>query len=243
MLMPVTKADIIAQLQRAIMPLQGFRSTLHGSAATVDLGAVNDSFPNNIFPTGAVHEFFCHQPEDIAVTTGFIAGIMAALMKNNGAVLWISASRKVFPPALLSFGINPDKIIFIDLQREKDVLWCMEEALKCDSLVGVVGEMQEITFTASRRLQLAVEQSRVTGFIVRSTPRNLSTACIARWKITSIPSKLEDDMPGVGFPGWNVELIKVRNGKPGSWQLEWVAKQFRHVATPKPGYEEQRKAG
>jgi hypothetical protein len=36
-----------------------------------------------------------------------------------------------------------------------------------------------------------------------------------RWKITALPSELPDRMTGVGFPGWNVELLKVRNDKHG----------------------------
>jgi protein ImuA len=36
-------------------------------------------------------------------------------------------------------------------------------------------------------------------------------------------------MPGVGFPRWNVQLLKVRNGKPGAWQLEWEGGQFHHI--------------
>ena len=63
----------------------------------------------------------------------------------------------------------------------------MEEALKCDGIAAVVGEIQELSFTVSRRLQLAVEQSRVTGFILRNNPRNLNTtACVTRWKITPL---------------------------------------------------------
>ena len=27
--------------------------------------------------------------------------------------------------------------------------------------------------------------------------------------------ELEDGMPGVGVPRWNVELLKISNGKPG----------------------------
>jgi protein ImuA len=180
---------------------------------------------------GAVHEFLCAGAEDAAATGGFIAGILATLMRSGGVSLWISSSRTLFPPALKSFGIDPEKIIFIDLQKEKDILWTMEEALKCGGLATVVGEMQEISFTASRRLQLAVEQSQVTGFILRSNNRNCNTsAFITRWKITSLPSLLADDMPGVGFPRWNVELLKIRNGKPGAWQIEWVAERFRHIA-------------
>jgi protein ImuA len=104
----------------------------------------------------------------------------------------------------------------------------MEEALKCDGLSAVIGEVPELSFTASRRLQLAVEKSQVTGFLIRRSVRHLNTtACVTRWKITSLPSESEDDLPGIGYPRWNVELLKVRNGKPGSWQIEWVEGKFR----------------
>src|ERR1700684_950556 len=106
----------------------------------------------------------------------------------------------------------------------------MEEALKCSGLAAVVGEMPELSFTTSRRFQLAVEQSRVTGFVLRSHPRNLNTnTCVSRWKIKPLPSHAEDDLPGLGFPRWQVELQKIRNGKPGVWQVEWAAGGFRPV--------------
>jgi protein ImuA len=113
--------------------------------------------------------------------------------------------------------------------KEKEQLWTIEEALKCDGVTAVIGEMQELSFTASRRLQLAVEQSGVTGFLIRKNPRSLATACVTRWKITPLASEQQDGLPGLGFPRWNVELVKVRNGKPGTWQLEWAGGGFRHV--------------
>lgn len=83
-----------------------------------------------------------------------------------------------------NFGIDPDPIIFIDFRREKDILWTMEEGLKCTSLTEVIGEIEEISFTESRRLQLVEEKSRVTGFILRKNTKKLSTtACVARWRI------------------------------------------------------------
>src|SRR3990170_690007 len=229
--MQAAKAEIIAQLQRDILPLQGFKPIPHENAVDVGLGPIKDAFPNASFPLGAVHEFCCAGREDVSATGGFIAGILSTLMKSGGVCLWISSSRTLFPPALKSFGIEPDKIVFVDLQKQKDVLWAMEEALKCEGLVAVIAEMPEINFTASRRLQLAVEQSRVTGFIIRCNPRSLNTtACVTRWKITSLPSMLSQDMPGVGFSRWNVELLKVRNGRPGTWDIEWKAGRFRHYS-------------
>jgi protein ImuA len=169
--------------------------------------------------------------EDEAATNGFVAGILAALMHNSGALIWVSASRTIFPPALKAFGLAPEKIIFIDLPKEKEILWVMEEALKCKGLSAVVGEMQELNFTASRRLQLAVEQSSGTGFILRRKPKTLNTtACVTRWKISSLHSELPGGLPGVGFPRWRVELMKVRNGAPGNWEVEFVAGKFRHLS-------------
>ena len=224
------KKDIILQLQKDILPLQGFNPPPPGIAIDAGLGTIVTAFPNASFPTGAIHEFLSTGIENAAATSGFITGLLAALAQSSKACVWISASRTLFPPALKLFGVEPDRIIFIDLAKERDVLWAMEEALKCEGLAAVVGEMQEISFTASRRLQLAVEQSRVTGFILRHHPRNLTTtACVCRWKITPLPSELEAGMPGVGFPRWQVALLKIRNGKPGTWQLEWAAGAFRCV--------------
>ncbi|MFT3910909.1 MAG: Error-prone repair protein ImuA [Ferruginibacter sp.] len=226
-----TKQDIIAQLQREMLSLQGYKTAIKNAALDNMLGPVKNAFPNASFPLGAIHEFISNNPEDGAATAGFISVIIAALMRNSGALVWISTSRTIFPPALKTFGISPDRIIFIDLKKEKEILWAMEEALKCKGLSAVIGEMQELDFTASRRLQLVVEESRVTGFVLRRNPRSINTtACLTRWHVSSLQSELLHGMPGVGFPRWQVELLKVRNGTPGKWQIEFAAGRFRHVS-------------
>ena len=243
--MPGKKSDIIVQLQKDILPLQGFKTILSNAVTDAGLGAISDAFPNASFPIGAVHEFIAEGAEGSAATCGFITGVLGSLLHSGGAAIWISDSGTIFPPALLYFGIAPDKIIFIDIHKEKEMLWAMEEALKCEGLAAVVGEIPDLSFTDSRRLQLAVEQSQVTGFILRCKPRHLNTtACVTRWKITPLPTKLAAGMPGVGFPRWNVELLKGRNGKPGSWQIEFVAGKFRQVSRlTEIRQDQQKKAG
>lgn len=223
------KSDIIAGLQSEILRMQGFR-TANASDIDFGLGPINAAFPNASFPLGAVHEFLSAQTEDAAATSGFVAGLLAPLMQDSGTSLWISASRKLFPPALKRFGIQPDRIIFIDLKNEKQVLWAMEEALKCAAITCVVGEIKDISFTASRRLQLAVEQSRVTGFILRNTTQKPNTtAFVSRWKISQLPSEPIDNLPGIGLPNWRVELLRIRNGKPGVWDIRWAEGRFQPV--------------
>jgi protein ImuA len=225
------KKDIITRLKREILPLGGLKGPHIGEGLDLGLGTLNESFPNGCFPLGSVHEFISDDVESVAVTSGFISGILGGLMKKGGVVIWIASSGTIFPPALKLFDIDPERIVFIDLPKERDVLWAMEEALKCCGLAAVVGEIPEFSFTASRRFQLAVEQSRVTGFILRSKPRNLNAnALVSRWRIKSLPSASYEELPGLGFPRWNVELLKIRNGKPGSWQMEWAAQQFQYIS-------------
>ena len=224
--MLAAKNDILKALQSDILRLQGFKSVSNGTL-DIGLGPIIKAFPSGSFPLGAVHEFLSTQIEDAASTNGFIAGLLSSLMGNNGITLWISSSRTLFPPALKSFGIEPDRFIFIDLQKEKDVIWAMDEALKCNALSAVVGEIREIDFTTSRRLQLAVEQSQVTGFILRNNYRKLNTtACVSRWKITPLASVVNDNLPGVGFPKWKVELLRIRNGKADTWDVQWIDGRF-----------------
>lgn len=236
----IEKKAIIRQLQEKILALEGFMPRPDGRQLDFGLGQMNAAFPGGIFPTGAVHEFISSTETCAAAANGFISGLLRAHMQKGGTCLWISTRRRLFPPALKYFGIQPHRVIFIDIRREKDVLWVMEQALKCGALAAVVAELRDISFAESRRLQLAVEDSRVTGFLHRCMPRTENTvACVSRWKISPLPGQTEG-LPGVGFPRWNVELVRIRNGRPGAWQLEWRNGAFRHLleykqSAPEPG--------
>ena len=259
-----SKADIIAQLQRNILLLQGFKPATIDINVQAGLHFIQNAFPNSRFPTGVIHEFYCNNAEEVSASCGFVSGVLSYLMKNEGISFWITSSQNIFPPALRLFGINPEKIIFLHLKNEKEKLWAMEEALKCDGLSSVIGEINEISFTESRRFQLITEKSNVNGFIIRRNPKNLSTACVTRWKIKPTHSCFEKftissgdrvgssmdklrivdnnqtqnnnffdlgtkGIPGVGYPNWFVSLLKVRNGKPGSWKLQWRNGKFELV--------------
>src|SRR5688572_146472 len=263
--MPALKADIITQLKKDILALQGFRPLVH-SEQKIELGTINHSFPHASFPLGANHEFICNSNESLTASYGFIGRVLSTLLQTNsayakapadkakapadkakapadkakasadkGAAIWIGSSHLIFPPALVSFGIEPSRIIFIRLRNQKEILWTVEEALKCEGLTAVIGEVSFVDLATSRRLQLASEQSRVTGFLLRHRPGQLATtSCVCRWQINPVKSETIDGMPGIGFPRWQVELLKVRNGKPGQWQLEWANGKFNEVIMKTP---------
>ena len=225
--MPKTKADIVSQLRKDILQWEGYKPPAVGTRQLVGLGSVETAFPNGVFPLGTMHELVCDNTEQATACGAFVSGLLSVLMQNGGACIWISLSGNLFPGALKAFGIEPHRVIFIQLTTNKDVLWVMEEALKCPGLAAVIAELKEFDFKQSRRLQLAVEQSHVTGFVLRTRSDKMSsTACAARWKIKPLPSIPVDDLPGLGFPRWQVELLKVRNGQPGKWVIEWCGGKF-----------------
>ncbi|RBQ06708.1 ImuA family protein [Pedobacter miscanthi] len=224
------KRELIEKLQQDILLWQGFKALPSGHSKSVGLGSIEKAFPGGVFPRGVIHEFLNFSPEHSAASDGFIAGLLSVLMNEGAACAWISSCRKVYPASLKAFNADPERIIFMDVELEKDALWIVEEALKTEGLAAVVAEVSTLSLVESRRLQLAVEKSGVTGFILRRDAKGLSsTIATARWRITPLPSETEDGLPGLGFPRWNVELLKVRSGMPGSWTMEWAADQFAEV--------------
>lgn len=232
--MVVSKEEIISKLRQDMIRWEGFRPTKSGANKDLGLGPLAAAFPDGVFPTGAIHEFISSCPEDTAASGGFIAGLIQKLLGSGGACLWISYTRRIYPPALKLFGVDPDRIIFVDVPLQKDVLWVTEEALKCEGVATVICETKDLSFSESQRLQLAVEKSHVTGFVLRKDIKKVNTtACVTRWKVRPVRSQLRAGMPGVGHPRWQVELLKVRNGRPGNWTVEWQKQDFQMVEEPK----------
>lgn len=223
------KSEVLAYLKQEIQGLEVYKQPLTGCIET-GIREIDLSLPGSSFPLAAIHEFIADNAEDGAAASGFLSGLLSGIANKDGYVVWIVKSLNVFPPSLKFFGLNPDRIIFIELPREKEALWAMEDALRCKGLAAVVCEVTDPDLTATRRMQIAVEKSGVTGFLLRMNPKKTgSTACVTRWHVKPLPSVLADGLPGVGFPRWQIELLKVRNGRPGSWPVEWRAGQFHLI--------------
>ena len=220
------KQEILRSLKKQILLLEGFKEPV--LTEETKFGRINESFPNGVFPFSALHEFFCFNKEEATATSGFIAGMLSSRLHKGNSIVWISLSHQLFPPSLKWFGIQPHQVLFLHVKKEKEVSWAINEALKCSSLSAVIGEMPGMSLTASRRFQLAIEDAGVGCFVIRSNPKNLLTTAVSRWHVQPIHSKVEDNFPGVGHPHWRVKLLKVRNGKTGSWDIEWANGGFRY---------------
>jgi len=224
-----SKAEILSRLRREVLSLEGFKPLISGTHDPIGIANINDCFPQKVFPTSALHEFICKSNEELTASSAFIAGLLSSIMLLGGKTLWITSRLPIFPHALVQCGVRPQNVIFLHLTKEKDVVKAIEEALRCKALTSVVAELPELSFTASRRFQLAIEATGISCLLLRYKPRNLATASVTRWHIRPVASKTEYDLPGIGYPSWKVDLQKVRNGRAGSWDLSWQEGQFKQI--------------
>lgn len=189
------------------------------------LPTIDRKLPAGGLALGALHEVAGGGNGAVhgAAAALFAAGIVARL---EGPVLWCLTRRDLFAPALAQAGLHPDRVVYAEVDDEKTVLACFEEGLRHGGLAGVVGEVAKLTMTASRRLQLAAEQSGTFALAIRRWRRAAEaadfgqpTASVTRWRVTALPSS-PLPVPGVGRPRWLVELIRARAGDCADFELE-----------------------
>ena len=212
--------------------------------APLGLAALDAALPGGGLPLGALHEIEGERAEwDDGVTAGFCLALLARLNKAAATarahspkdVLWVSRRGDLYPPALVGPGkggaLDPNRFLLVHARSDAEVLWAMEEGLRCARLAAVVGEVDGLDRLAGRRLQLAAEASRhdsggVTAFALHRRfrpPRGgrAASAALSRWRVTAAPS---DDLLGesfIGRPRWRLDLLRCRGAAPGSWQVEW----------------------
>lgn len=187
--------------------------------------ALDEHLPAGGLQLGALHEVAGGGNGALhgAASALFVAGIAA---RTKGQVLWCVTRPDLFAPALEQAGLASDRVIYVEAGDETAVLGSFEEGLRHGGLGAVVGEIARLSMTASRRLQLAAEESGTIGLAIRRWRRQAEaadfgqpTAATTRWRITALPST-PLPVAGVGRARWSVELIRCRAGECAEFELE-----------------------
>jgi protein ImuA len=213
----------IAQIEHAVGRNGGAKSV------PVGIAAIDQALHIGGLRRGALHETVSAGPDTrhAAAATLFIGGILARL---DGPVLWVLQRPDLFFPGLATAaGLQPDRLVFAE--AGKAVLPVMEEGLRNPALSAVVAELTgRPSLIVARRLQLAAEQTGVLAILVCRRPEfddpllKQPTAAVTRWRIAALPSPPAlahaTGTPGLGRARWRLELMRCRDGEPGSWVVE-----------------------
>jgi protein ImuA len=149
-------------------------------------------------------------------------------------ILWIAEdmalteSGALYGPGIEAFNLAPERLLTVAAAHRRDLLWAMEEALRCRTIGAVIGELRhgDIDAVAVRRLSLAAADSGALALLLRSAPVSDASTAATRWIVGAAPS-------AHGPPRFAAHLIRNRRGPTGSWILQWSDIDERFVlATP-----------
>jgi protein ImuA len=175
----------------------------------------------------AFHEVAAAGESAIAAATQF-ALTLASRAHARRAVLWVAEDMELaengapYGPGLDEVGLVPERLITIAAAKPRDLLWTMEEALRCRAVGAVIGEIRNadrLDPLASRRLSLVAGHRDVCALLLRTAPGTDASAAVTRWIVAGAPSRAS--AAGPGPPRLAVHLTRNRRGPVGSWFVEW----------------------
>ena len=206
-----------------------------GTLEALPLGvpALDAHLPGGGLALGALHEVAGARDEwDDGPAAAFCLALAAPLLGlRPGPLLWVARQADLYGAGIAGLGLDPGRLLFVRAGGDREVLWAMEEGLRCRGLAGVLGEVADLERTAGRRLQLAAEAGGVTAVLLRrrlAPPRRAEppSAAVTRWRVAPAPSGLALSTFGPlaelpGRPRWRVALGRCRGAAPGEFLVEW----------------------
>jgi len=206
---------MLEQLRQRLQTLQK-TAILDGGPGYLPLGiAPIDAALGGGLARGALHEIAAVSEAHLAAATGFALGLAAPA---RARVCWIAEdmglaeSGAPHGPGLDAFGLKPERLLTVSVAQRGDLLWAMEEALRCRAVHAVIGELRQsaLDIVALRRLSLAAADSGALALLLRSAPARGASTAATRWIVGAAPNSC--------FAG---ELMRNRRGPLGAWILQW----------------------
>jgi protein ImuA len=198
-----------------------------GNTLRLGLPAIDRILPGHGLDCGGLHDI----TGDYSAITIFLAAL-AARDPRRQAVLWITPDHQPSASALAQQGLDHRRLTIAWTRRHADRLWAMDDSLRSLGYGAVIGEFAAAGDGDMQRLQEAAERSSSVGIVIRRDGQ-ASPLALSRWRIEAAAGDSR-------HPVLQVTLEHCRNGRCGSWLLEWnpAVLAFRLIAdlsTANPG--------
>jgi protein ImuA len=232
-------ASLIDRLRRRLRAVEASTGLSDAGAGVVTLGVPPiDGVLGGGLICGALHEIAAARETETAAATGFALAL--AIRRNADYLVWIAEELSLaesgvpYGPGLDQAGFPPERLITVTTAHGRDVLWAMEEALRCPAVGAVIGEIRArgIDPVATRRLSLATAAGNALALLVRTAPDDEPSAAATRWIIGAS----HGERRAVGPPRLAARLVRNRRGHPGAWIVEWnsVEQRFELATNSEP---------
>jgi protein ImuA len=212
---------MIEQLRQRLAALQKAAGIEDGPGGLpLGIAAIDEALGGGL-SRGALHEIAAPGEAHLTAATGFALGLAAGA---RGRLCWIAEDMALaesgtpYGPGLDAFNLPPERLLTIAAAHRRDLLWTMEEALRCRAIGGVIGELRHgaLDAVAVRRLSLAAANSGALALLLRCAPAGDASTATTRWIVGAAPSATMH-----GCARFAAHLVRNRRGPTGSWILEW----------------------
>jgi protein ImuA len=227
--------EMIEQLRQRLQALQKGAGMMEDPGALpLGITAIDRALGGGL-SRGALHEIAAASEAHLPAATGFALGLVARL---QASVVWIAEDMALAEsgvphgPGLDAFGLMPERLVTVAAAHRRDLLWAMEEALRCRAVAAVIGELRAgaIDMVAVRRLSLAAAEGGALALLLRAAPPREASTAATRWIVGASPSPAGGEESS---PRFAVVLVRNRRGPAGSWILQWSDSDERFkLATP-----------
>ncbi len=166
-------SPVIEHLRRQLLRCQ----IAHSTQAIISSGyqSFDQLLPESGLPSGSVIEWISDTPGLRATTIALRCA--AGFLEKPGALAVVDSFNDFHPMSLSHLGIPLSRLLLVRpccsstavlSQAERSAaLWALEQLARCPGVRVMMTWIDRLSPTAQRRLQLAVEKSGVTVFLMR----------------------------------------------------------------------------
>jgi protein ImuA len=227
-------------------PIQTARHRPGAARWTFGDQTVDAGFPHGVLDTASLHEIkpasYADWSAALSTALRLAARHLVPMPANDVSkpILWCQSSAqandlgRLYAPGLESLGLSAEALIVVEAPRFADVLWALEEGLGSEALALVVGVVEEVGLTPSRRLALAAAAHGTPCLLLTAPGAAAAPAAMTRWRVGRAASAGHPfDRVAAGASRTRLTLERYRAGAPlledVSLTVEWcdAARAFR----------------
>jgi protein ImuA len=192
-----------------------------GPVLPLGVAAIDGRLPGGL-GLGLPHEIAPKAAGDEAAALGFaLALIGRRLAEAAGEALLVLAPGHPLPygHGLAGLGLDPGRLLVLEAGSEADVWRALETALQSRALRAVAGLVSEgLPLIAGRRLRIVGGDALL--LVLRPPDADRPNGAATRWRIAAAPA-VRDRFGRAAAPRWQARLDRCRNGRTGTWIVEW----------------------
>jgi hypothetical protein len=176
------KSNLIDRLRNRISKVETAGRIDDGIRVSSGCAAIDRLLPGNGYQRGTLVQWLTAGGQGADYLSLLLAREACA---DGGALVVFDPLNQFYPPAAAAIGINLDNLIILHTEqpanppagRQEDLLWSIDQSLRCPGVAAVWGPLDRIGERWFRRFQLAAESSGCLGLFVQP----ISESCQPSW--------------------------------------------------------------